>query len=67
VATLILDLNSQRTAEAVAETDDVALVRALREGSEQAYETLLSRFQQPVYNLSLRLLNDPSDASDVVQ
>ncbi|MGA2595108.1 MAG: sigma-70 family RNA polymerase sigma factor [Bryobacteraceae bacterium] len=67
MATLILDLNSQRTAEAVAETDDVALVRALREGSEQAYETLLSRFQQPVYNLSLRLLNDPSDASDVVQ
>jgi len=67
VATLILDLNSQRTAEAVAETDDVALVRALREGSEQAYETLLLRFQQPVYNLALRLLNDPSDASDVVQ
>ncbi len=25
------------------------------------------RFQQPVYNLALRLLNDPSDASDVVQ
>jgi len=67
VASLILDLNSQRTAEAGADTDDVALVRALREGSEQAYETLLLRFQQPVYNLALRLLNDPSDASDVVQ
>jgi len=67
VASLILDLNSQRTAEAGADTDDVALVRALREGSEEAYETLLLRFQQPVYNLALRLLNDPSDASDVVQ
>ena len=67
MASLILDLNSQRTAEAGADTDDVALVRALREGSEQAYETLLLRFQQPVYNLALRLLNDPSDASDVVQ
>ena len=67
MASLILDLNSQRTAEAGADTDDVALVRALREGSEEAYETLLLRFQQPVYNLALRLLNDPSDASDVVQ
>src|SRR5690242_6051683 len=43
------------------------LVRALQEGSEEAYETLLSRFQQPAYNLALRLLNDTSDASDVVQ
>jgi len=67
VATLILDLNSQRKAEVAVDIDDVALVRALREGSEQAYETLLLRFQQPVYNLALRLLNDPSDASDVVQ
>jgi RNA polymerase sigma-70 factor (ECF subfamily) len=43
------------------------LIRALREGSEAAYETLLAHFQQPVYNLALRLLNDPSDAADVVQ
>jgi RNA polymerase sigma-70 factor (ECF subfamily) len=67
VATLILDLNSQKTADATADSADAALVRALREGSERAYETLLLRFQQPVYNLALRLLNDPSDASDVVQ
>ena len=66
MATSILELNSQPT-EAVADPDDLALVCALREGSEQAYETLLSRFQQPVYNLVLRLLNDPSDAADVVQ
>jgi RNA polymerase sigma-70 factor (ECF subfamily) len=67
VATLILDLNSQKTADATVDSEDAALVRALREGSERAYETLLLRFQQPVYNLALRLLNDPSDASDVVQ
>jgi len=65
VATSILDLNAQKTA--VTDSEDLALVRALREGSERAYETLLLRFQQPVYNLALRLLNDPSDASDVVQ
>jgi len=67
VATSILDLNSQKHAEAATEFEDLALVRALREGSEQAYECLLLRFQQPVYNLALRLLNDPSDAADVVQ
>jgi RNA polymerase sigma-70 factor, ECF subfamily len=65
VATSILDLNAQKTA--TTDSEDLALVRSLREGSERAYETLLSRFQQPVYNLALRLLNDPSDASDVVQ
>jgi RNA polymerase sigma-70 factor, ECF subfamily len=67
VATSILDLNSQGRAETATEIEDLALVRALREGSEQAYESLLQRFQQPVFNLALRLLNDPSDASDVVQ
>ena len=65
VATSILELNAQKTA--VTDSEDLALVRSLREGSERAYETLLLRFQQPVYNLALRLLNDPSDASDVVQ
>ena len=65
MATSSLDLNAQKPA--VADSEDLALVRALREGAECAYETLLLRFQQPVYNLALRLLNDPSDASDVVQ
>jgi len=46
--------------------DDV-LIRELRAGEEAAYESLLQRFQQPVYNLAYRLLNDSSDASDVVQ
>ncbi len=65
MAASILDLSSQHTA--VTDSEDLALVHALREGSERAYEALLRRFQQPVYNLALRLLNDPSDASDVVQ
>jgi RNA polymerase sigma-70 factor (ECF subfamily) len=65
VATSILDLNAQKTS--AMDSEDLALVCALRKGSECAYEMLLLRFQQPVYNLALRLLNDPSDASDVVQ
>jgi RNA polymerase sigma-70 factor (ECF subfamily) len=47
--------------------DDSWLVEGLRNGSEAAYEALTSEYQQPVYNLVSRLLNDPSDACDVVQ
>jgi len=65
MATSVLDLSSQQSL--AADSGDLALVRALCKGSEQAYETLLLRFQQPVYNLCLRLLNDPSDTADVVQ
>ncbi len=43
------------------------LVEGLRAGDERAYEQLILRFQQPVYNLVSRLMNDPADASDVVQ
>jgi RNA polymerase sigma-70 factor, ECF subfamily len=44
-----------------------ALVTALCEGAEEAYEILIQRYQQPVYNLVCRLMNDSSDASDIVQ
>jgi len=47
--------------------DDVCLVEGLRNGDALAYEQLISRFQQPVYSLVYRLVNDSSDASDVVQ
>lgn len=47
--------------------DDAWLVEGLRTGEERAYEVLITTFQQPVYNLVSRLLNDPTDASDVVQ
>ncbi|MGH7247694.1 MAG: sigma-70 family RNA polymerase sigma factor, partial [Pseudomonadota bacterium] len=39
----------------------------LREGDERAYESLVLRYQQPVYNLVYRLMDEPSDATDVVQ
>jgi len=66
VTTSILDLGADRTAETGAE-DDLLLSEALRQGAESAYEELLSRFQQPVYNLALRLLGDATEAADVVQ
>jgi len=66
VAASILDLSPVKTAE-VTEVEDLRLIDSLKAGSEGAYEELLTRFQQPVYTLALRLLNDQADACDVVQ
>ena len=52
---------------AVQRRQDDELVQRLRAGEETAYEALIARFQQPVYNLAFRLLNDPGDAGDVAQ
>lgn len=63
MAAVIFDLNGEGSAEA----DDHLLVESLRNGSEQAYEELLARFQQPVYTLAMRLLTNQAEACDVVQ
>lgn len=49
------------------DTADERLIQALRDCEEWAYEELISRFQQPVYNLVYRLLPVTDDCSDVVQ
>ena len=47
--------------------EEDALVTALCQGTEEAYEILIQRYHQPVFNLVCRLMDDPSEASDVVQ
>src|SRR3984957_8687213 len=47
--------------------EEDALVTALNQGTEDAYEILIQRYQQPVYSLVCRLMNNPGDASDIVQ
>lgn len=47
--------------------EEDALVTSLCRGSEEAYEILIQRYHQPVYNLVCRLMDDASEASDVVQ
>ncbi len=66
MGTSIFELSPGQTAETV-DVADLHLVESLRDGSERAYEELLMRFQQPVYALALRLLDDPGEACDVVQ
>jgi RNA polymerase sigma-70 factor (ECF subfamily) len=50
-----------------AREEDSALLEGLRGGQESAYESLIQRFEQPIYNIISRLLDDPADAPDVVQ
>lgn len=47
--------------------EEDALVAALSQGVDEAYEILIQRYQQAVFNLVCRLLNEPSDAADIVQ
>ena len=46
---------------------DDLMIEGLRQGYEQAYEVLVDHYQQPVYNLAYRLMDDSGDANDVVQ
>jgi RNA polymerase sigma-70 factor (ECF subfamily) len=43
------------------------LLEGLKSGDETAYELLITHFQQPVFGLVQRLIEDPNEASDVTQ
>jgi RNA polymerase sigma-70 factor (ECF subfamily) len=48
-------------------TDDKKLVRRFLEGDRQAFGSLVDRYQKMVYNVALRMANDPDDAKDISQ
>lgn len=66
---LHLEASGSPAGAVVSHSDPVAdeLLAGLQAGTEEAFEALVLRYQQPVYNLVYRLLNDPSEAADVVQ
>jgi RNA polymerase sigma-70 factor (ECF subfamily) len=47
--------------------EDRTLAAALQAGEETAYEALILRFEQPVFGVVSRLVDDPGDAADAVQ
>jgi RNA polymerase sigma-70 factor (ECF subfamily) len=47
--------------------DEKGLVRKAKRGDDRAFEELISHNAQYVYNLALRLLNDPLEAEDLSQ
>jgi len=61
----LLPVSSEPVRSAAAE--ERCLIEDLKQGREEAYETLIVNYQQPVYNLICRLLGDPSEAPDIVQ
>jgi RNA polymerase sigma-70 factor (ECF subfamily) len=48
-------------------TDEAAIVAELKAGSELAFEWLIAQYNQPVYSLVYRMLDDPSAAADTTQ
>lgn len=46
---------------------DAELVRACLSGDQKAFETLVRKYEKPIYNLALRMLKDRDDAADVAQ
>jgi len=48
-------------------TAEAAIVAELKAGSEEAFEWLIAHYNQPVYSLIYRILDDPSDAADTTQ
>jgi RNA polymerase sigma-70 factor, ECF subfamily len=63
-ATTLGDLAS---AIGVRSQEESAIVAELKAGSEAAYAWLIGEFQQPVYGLVYRIVNDPADAADTTQ
>ena len=63
-ATTLGDLAS---AIGVPSQEEAAIVAELKAGSEVAYAWLIGEFQQPVYGLVYRIVNDPADAADTTQ
>lgn len=43
------------------------LMERCAKGDRRAFETLLTRYQKPVYNAAYRMLHSPDDARDVTQ
>jgi RNA polymerase sigma-70 factor (ECF subfamily) len=46
---------------------DAQLVRSCLAGDQKAFETLVKKYEKPIYNLALRMLKDADDAADVAQ
>ena len=47
--------------------DDKRLVQQAAAGDTAAFETLVERYQQQVYHLALRMVNNEADAQDLAQ
>src|SRR5246127_1476709 len=63
----VTTLGDLASAIGVRSHEESAIVAELKAGSEAAYAWLIGEFQQPVYGLVYRIVNDPADAADTTQ
>jgi RNA polymerase sigma-70 factor (ECF subfamily) len=63
----VTTLGDLASAIGVRSQEEAAIVAELKAGSEAAYAWLIGEFQQPVYGLVYRIVNDPADAADTTQ
>jgi RNA polymerase sigma-70 factor (ECF subfamily) len=49
------------------ERDDAQLVGECLSGNVNAFETIVDRYQKPIYNAALRIVHNRDDAEDIVQ
>lgn len=47
--------------------EDAALMLRVQQGDLAAFEALVERYKQPVFNFVLRILHDPDEAEDIAQ
>ena len=62
-----LELTLPGAVSSQAEQDDRQLVKASQQGDQDAFALLVQRHQRFVFNLSLRMVQDYEDASEVTQ
>jgi len=48
-------------------TDEKVLIHQVLDGDTDAFSQLVTAYEKQVYNLCLRMVNDPEDASDLAQ
>lgn len=55
------------TALAIDQTSDRVLMQRFQAGEDRVFETLLQRYQAPLYTFILRMLGDPVGSKDILQ
>jgi RNA polymerase sigma-70 factor (ECF subfamily) len=48
-------------------TEEASLIADLKAGDEDAFALLIAQYNQPLYSLIARSINDPADAADITQ
>ena len=49
------------------EEQDIQLIQQCLQGSKKAFESIVDKYQKPIFNVALRILNDTNEAEDITQ